>query len=179
MIDPLSSKTTGYHLFFEPTGTLAEELVAVIRDLSSEYGGPVFKPHVTLLARIPGDENQVLKHAEALADTIAPFSIQFGEMGMDDTFYRALYLRAVNIDNVANAHAQANAIFGMSDEGTYMPHLSLLYGNYDKGRKARTASALVLPKDISFEANTLHLYRTQGEVGVWQKMREFPLQGKK
>jgi uncharacterized protein YcgL (UPF0745 family) len=58
MIDPKSSKTTGYHLFIEPKDALREKLQSVIDSLATEYGSPRFAPHVTLLACIPGNSDQ-------------------------------------------------------------------------------------------------------------------------
>jgi 2'-5' RNA ligase len=178
MIDPTSSKTTGFHLFFEPAGELASELGAIIENLSKEYGGPVFAPHITLLARIPaGNDEDVVKKTQALADMLAPFSLTLGELDAQDAFFKALYIRIQEREEMDKYHAYANKIFSMKDESPYLPHLSLLYGNYEQKRKQQTIGNLAIRKGTSFRVDKIHLYRTEGEVEYWQKVREFALKG--
>ena len=67
-VDPTSSKTTGYHIFLQPKGMLARNLSNTIQSLAEEFSGPVFDPHVTLLARISvKDEEMLIAQTEKLA----------------------------------------------------------------------------------------------------------------
>jgi len=62
----------------------------------------------------------------------------------------------------------------MQDEGEYVPHMSLLYGNYPETQKQEVASALEVPTSSSFLVNRLHLYKTEGETSNWVKIAEAP-----
>lgn len=175
MIDPTSSKTIGFHLFFEPAGALADALALIIKNLSEEYGGPVFSPHVTLLARIPaGDEEDVAAKTKMFADTTNSFLLTLGSSAMQDAFFKALYLQIEETEQMEALHTRANKIFSMQDEGVYIPHLSLLYGNYERARREQTTATLQIPQKASFLVDRVHLYRTEGETENWLKLEEFP-----
>ncbi len=175
MIDPKDSKTIGFHLFLEPTGVLRDELLGLIKKLSREFGGPVFSPHVTLLARIlAGNEEEVIAKSQKLADVMKSFSLTLSAPETRDAFFKALYLQIGEVGEMEKWHAKANEVFGMTDESPYTPHLSLLYGNYDVAKKEKVAKTISFPLGLSFVADKLHLYRTEGETEQWEKLEEFP-----
>lgn len=174
MIDPASHKTAGYHLFLEPEGKLQEEVAAIIGSLATEFDGPMFSPHVTLLARIPVEKEEVLiEKTKQLASSLSPFEVVLGTLDMEQAYFRALYLQ-VESEEIKSAHQRANELFSMQDEGQYVPHMSLLYGNYPETQKQEVASALEVPTSSSFLVNRLHLYKTEGETSNWVKIAEAP-----
>ncbi|HWU24437.1 MAG TPA: 2'-5' RNA ligase family protein [Candidatus Paceibacterota bacterium] len=171
--DPHSSETAGYHLFLMPRGEGAIELQALILTLSEEYGGPVFLPHVTLLARIPeSDENVVLEKTHILASDMEHISLSLGELESQDSYFKALYLVVRDQKEMRALHERASLLFSRQPDVSYQAHLSLLYGNYPEERKAQTRAELNVP-EISFVADAIHVYRTPGSVDTWQKIGEF------
>ncbi|HEV7121658.1 MAG TPA: 2'-5' RNA ligase family protein [Candidatus Paceibacterota bacterium] len=174
MIDPHSDKTEGYHLFIEPPAPLGEKLQWTIAALAQAYGGPAFAPHVTLLARISEEpEEELLRKAQLLAQSLVPFSVSLDEEGMEDAYFRALYLHAGGA-GIRDAHAKTNGAFGLEDDAPYVPHLSLLYGNYPLERKEAALAALPVRAGTEFRADRLSVWRTPGEVRAWKKIAELP-----
>lgn len=172
--DPQSDETTGYHLFLMPTGSVAEELQQTINQLAEEYDGPIFPPHVTLLARIAeGDETVVIQKARTLASGMQPVSFSLGELQSEDSYFKALYSVVREQEEMRLMYEKACAIFGRVPEPSYQAHLSLLYGNYPEVRKAQTRMSLPVPRG-PFTIDTLHVYRTQGEVGKWTEIGVIP-----
>lgn len=173
-MDPYSSLTSGYHLFFEPSGEVNEQLESVVRELSEEYGGPLFQPHVTLLAMIPEeDEDLLLEKTRRLAANISPFSFTFEQLCAEDRYFRSLYAKANVSEELSSCRTLVLEEFGMEEVGEYMPHLSLLYGNYDAGRKQKTIESLTHLLPLSFQANALTLWKTPGDARTWTKVQEF------
>lgn len=174
-MDSLSAETEGCHLFLEPAGELARELRSVIAELAGEYGGPAFPPHVTLLARIPdASEAELTEKARELADSLAPLALTLGELKSEDAYFRALYAVILEQEPLRALHARAASAFGMSPDSSYLAHLSLLYGNYEEGKKTKTRAALLYPQGASFTAAALQLYKTPGGPDTWVKIAEFP-----
>ncbi len=174
MIDPASHKTTGYHLFLEPEGKLREEVATIIGSLATEFEGPMFSPHVTLLARIPDEEEVVLiEKTKQLASSLSPFEVVLGTVGMEQGYFRALYMH-VESEEIKNVHHKANEIFSMQDEGEYVPHMSLLYGNYPEEQKQNTIASMSAPLGSSFLVDRLHLYKTDGVASGWIEIAEVP-----
>ena len=178
MFDPTSNTTEGYHLFLEPTGDVAAELARIIATLAREYNGPVFVPHITVAARIlagDGEENLAAK-TEILAKECSPFSLTLGDVGMENAFFLALYMQIQKTDALETLHARANELFSLSDVSPYVPHVSLLYGNFSQAEKELVPTFSLL-KGCSFLVDRVYLYRTEGETKDWRKVREFPFSG--
>lgn len=174
--DPKDSETTGYHFFLEPTGAVQAVLSDAIQQLAVLSGGPVCTPHVTLLARIEGERDVVLEGAQALALELSPLHITLGDIGMEDAYFRALYLYAAGT-NLSQAHLKATRRVGISDGPPYFPHLSLMYGNLDAATKERFLEQILIPTDLSWTADALHVYRTPGSVETWEHIASFPFTG--
>ncbi len=178
MMDPTSNKTEGYHLFLEPKGEVRERLGTVIATLAAEYGGPVFVPHVTLLATIPeASEEELIAKTKELARTLTPFTCTLGGFGAQDSFFRALYMRVSSMTEVSSRHSQASTVFDMQPQDEYLPHLSLLYGNYANDQKLQTIESLQYLNDTSFEVESVQLYSTPGDTSTWKLIGEYPFIG--
>ena len=178
-MDPYSSLTSGYHVFFEPSGDANKQLASIIHELSAEYGGPLFQPHVTLLAMIPEtDEDLLLEKAKRLANKIASFTITFGQLCAEDRYFRTLYLKADLNEELLKSRALVLEEFGMEEVGEYMPHLSLLYGNYDSARKVATIESHQSLLPLSFQVSEITLWKTPGDASTWKKVSTFPLAAK-
>lgn len=172
-MDPHSNQTLGYHLFLEPSGALKDELHASIDMLAREYDGPVFNPHVTLLGRIrENSDEEVLAKARTLAASLTPFTLTLGTVGYEDVYFRALYIRIKELEPVTAYHRAARTAFGMEHEDPYLPHLSLLYGEYPEAQKVRTIESLTYPVEREFAVDRIHVYRTPGETHRWHKIGE-------
>lgn len=176
LFDPKNSETIGYHFFLEPTGAVQAVLCDAIQQLAVLSGSPVFAPHVTLLARIEGERDVVLEGAQALARECSPLHITLGDIGMEDAYFRALYLHATGT-GLERAHLEAARQMGMSGGAPYLPHLSLMYANLDAATKERFLEQILIPTDLSWTADALHVYRTPGSVETWEHIASFPFIG--
>ena len=177
MFDPKNSKTIGYHLFFLPSGDLFDNLQNNINTLAEKYNGARFEPHATLLARIPKtDESELIIKTKKLVSIMKPFEIEPKEICTEDTYFRALYCKAEPNSELESYHQKSLEIFGVEDVNTYMPHLSLYYGNISQSIKDEMVSSLSLPISMKFLVDRVYLYRTEGEVKDWVRIGEYIFQ---
>lgn len=173
MFDPKDSKTIGYHLFLLPSEELCNTLQSTINVLAQKYDGPIFEPHVTLLARIPkDDEVKLLEKTQQLAGIMKPFEIELGEVGFEDTYFRSLYLKAKANPALDEYHKKALELFGVEEVNTYAPHLSLFYGNISQAMKDEMVSSLSILTNKKFLVDKVYLYRTEGEAQDWVRVSE-------
>ena len=168
------SKTTGYHIFLEPSGEAKLLLEEAILSLATEYQGPLFSPHLTVLAAIPDEEEEValLEKVRTLSLSMQPFTLNLGEFAMQDSYFRALYLLATGQEVLKALHRNAQEVFGMSDSENYMPHVSLLYGLYPEEQKKASVATLASLIPLSFPVSSLTLWKTPGETST--RIAEFP-----
>lgn len=168
-------RAKGYSLWLMPQGNKYQLVSNVINDLAIKYNSPVFEPHVTLIGEVSGDEHEIVEKTEEFASHTAAFTIQLENIDIQDYFFRALFIKAKASRELLNLHKNAKQIFSMQNIPEYMPHVSLLYGNVSLEEKEKIIQSITVPF-TEFTVETIHLYRTKGEVNSWYKIYEFPFQ---
>ncbi len=164
-----------YSIWLRPTGTVGEELAREIEQLSREFAAPLFPPHVTLIGGLNDDEDTLRARTRELAAQLQPFPVQLGAVDYLNEFHRALFVRVLKTAAVEHAHARARALFGRLDDPEYMPHLSLLYGDFPSGVKTEIIARLGPTLDRCFQVTRLDLYSTLGPTRDWYPLGEFAL----
>ena len=171
MFDHHSDVTTGYHLFLEPDGEVRKQLQGIITELSRVSSSPVFTPHITLLGKIPDEQESLLvKKTNTIASAMKKQRVTLKGISMQDSYYRALYMQISDKEGLETIHTYATTVFAMAYAQSYLPHLSLLYGNYSQEQKEVFLSTVQVPSLLSFEATTIHLYKTSGKPHQWNKI---------
>lgn len=150
-----------------------------IARIAEDYQRPVFAPHITLIGQIEGEPKIIGEKTEGLAKLIAPHEIRFSGIGsVEGNYWRILFLRALKSARIEGVHALAEKIFGM-DEGEYMPHCSLAYGDLVPSEVNALHDTLTsdgIAKTV-FNATHLQLWKTEGKVTEWRPLKLFPLTG--
>jgi len=158
-----------------PSGPVQRRLADTIVRLSREHSTPVFKPHVTLLGSIVGPRDEVLAKSAQIARHLRPFTIRLGFVDGLDEFYRCLFIRAAKTGPLMRAHLAARRICNLSGRAAYMPHLSLMYGDFSARVKEKIIGEMGGRFTLAFVVRGLHLYSTTGEPRNWHQVRRFRL----
>ncbi|KND49560.1 MAG: hypothetical protein AB203_00565 [Parcubacteria bacterium C7867-008] len=174
MHDPHSPYTNGYHLFLVPDSETSNKFSSIIESVGATFGSVIFPPHITLLSGITGDEHELISYTEQLALAIAPRTLTIAGVRTEDRFFRALYLIVKESGALSDMHMNASIAF-KTEVSEYLPHLSLLYGNYSDEQKKPMVHLLSPLEGMEFQIVKLDLYKTEGEVEAWKKMASFPL----
>jgi len=100
---------------------------------------PGFQPHITLTSSIPPPKpNESLLSTLAL-DTQLPPEIQFGEIAHGEAYFKFIFLRIKKTESLlALARwARERLVPGLSvfEEGSYDPHISLVYSGAEATQK--------------------------------------------
>src|SRR5579859_7534260 len=103
-----------------------DRLAHIIDRLAAEYNTPQFEPHVTIVATSEVDEEAAARTLNSLVVGVPPFDVTFIAFGHEQTYFRALYLRAEPSAQLAILHEAAREAWAL-ELPPYMPHLSLLY----------------------------------------------------
>lgn len=174
MFDSKRMISKGFTLWLIPKGEIYKKFADLIKKLGGEYGGPLFKPHVTLLGDIKLSEVEMISKTEKLVKDQKPFPITLRQIDYQEYHFRALFVRAEITDQLLTLHNQAKEIFGIQNIPPYMPHLSLLYGNYPNELKERIISGIGREQPVQWEIDTVYLIKG-GKVKEWKIVKEFPL----
>ena len=164
-----------YSIWLMPNGKIASELSKTISQLSIQYTAPLFPPHMTLIGDIYDGEKEMIAQTQQLASRIRAFQVTLTTVDYLDVYFRCLFLRAEETPALLEANRVARDIFHREQEPRFMPHLSLLYGNFDVETKKQIIQAIGREFRRTFPVTALHLYSTTGETKEWYRVQEFEL----
>jgi 2'-5' RNA ligase len=167
-------KGKGHSLWLMPTGEAYHELSGLIKTLAEEYHGPVFEPHVTLLGEVRQSDDEILRRAAQLASGQQPFPIIVRTVEYQDFYFRALFVRAERTDPLQALYNRAKEIFAMPDIPEYMPHVSLMYGNFPQLVKEQIIKAIGRDHTTEFTVSSVHVFKNDGEAHTWYRVKELP-----
>lgn len=169
----MSNQSATYSLWLRPFGDIAFKLQQRIEKLSKTYGTPLFEPHVTLLGRLEQGETELIQLTDTLASALSPFDLVITKAGYLDTFYQALFVHIKKCSELMEARTTAEQLFGTTGEDygdDYMPHLSLMYGDFDREEKQRILNSMGREFHIRFKVHSLLLIETTGMPSDWRKV---------
>ncbi|HXE58267.1 MAG TPA: 2'-5' RNA ligase family protein [Gemmatimonadales bacterium] len=162
-------------LWFLPEGAPYRALQALIARLSAEHRSPLFEPHVTLLGHITLPAEEAKARAERLARLLHPFTLRLNRAERGTGYFRALYLRAEPDPALREAHRLARTVFGREGDPPYLPHLSLLYGDFPVATRQRILAEIGPWHEIVVPVRGLHLVDTSGVPEGWRRIAEVEL----
>ncbi|XP_020105371.1 cyclic phosphodiesterase-like [Ananas comosus] len=160
---PTAAAGEVYSVWALPPEDVRGRLKRLMATLRSEFGGPAFDPHITVVGATrlhPAAAVEMLRSAAAaLSPDPSP--------------------------EVVEASAHCCRHFGYQSSTPYMPHLSLLYGDLTDEEKERARRRVEeLDKEIrglSFQISELALYKTDTEdksLESWEKVEVCHLENK-
>jgi|TARA_B100000315_G_scaffold50860_1_gene45399 2'-5' RNA ligase len=165
-----------YSIWLMPTGSMKQKLKQVINELSINYGGPTFGPHVTLISSFLGNEEELLQRTEKLASKITPFGLKLRAIKYLNEFFRSFFLDVELTNDLKQARSAGLELF-TCNENEYRPHMSLAYGDFTVSQKEKMKKSLSqLPKE--FIVNNFFLAHNNENDLRWRVIRGFLLNAK-
>lgn len=164
-----------YSIWLIPSGDTYSVASKIISALSRRLDAPGFEPHVTLINRLVGRQQDIASKAAALARSIAPFRVRLSTVEYLDHYSKCLFIRAKATEGLVRANSMARDIFGRRGDPAFMPHMSLLYGFFPQKVKESIVKEIGPRLELEFEAERLHLFCITGSPGEWYGVGEFDI----
>lgn len=171
----MSEKKDTFSVWLKPYGDIAFKLQQRIKNLSKEYNSPVFEPHVTLIGGLERGETEMIQLSDTLAGCLEPFELVLTKAGYLDTFYQSLFVHIQENDQLLHARKIAERLFNYNED-SYMPHLSILYGDFTRNEKERILNVMGREFHIRFPVHSLLLVKTSGKPDQWKKIHSADFQ---
>lgn len=163
-----------YSLWLIPDKENQQILQEIIDKLAEKYAAPRFEPHLTLLSSIPKSEEVVVEKTKEVAARTEWFTVTTGEIEFSTTYFQCVFVRIKTTIPLMETHVRTRDIFGMDKEKFFMPHISLLYGDYNMTTREKVCRAIELP-EIAFTAERIVVVQEVPDPQVWQHLAEIPL----
>ncbi len=170
-----SNPTLAYSLWLMPSGGVEAMLADTIYSLSHEFSSPLFPPHITLLGELVGSEEELVGRSIQVAQQLRPFSVELTSINYLDVYFRSLFVQVRQTEPMMRANEIARQVFHRQADDPYLPHLSLLYGNFPSRAKESIIERLGSRLSCSFPISRIHLYSTFGDTSTWEELGVFPL----
>lgn len=154
-------------------------LVSCIANLSREYDGPIFEPHVTLHSADDDDTLATTLLHRAAANR-QPIEVGVESVRYSGAFTKTLFVqltRTEALDDLALAVRDASAD---RDLARFEPHVSLLYAPISAEAKADEAARIEVPfRTITLDAIQAVRFTppiaTRGDVEAWRAISKTQL----
>lgn len=164
-------------------GAVAEEYQDNITRLSKKHNGPIFQPHVTLLAGTQQTEHDAIQRAETLAHALTPQEVQLKELSFGSTFHQCIYIRCQQQPELLEAAKASQDAFG-EPPTSFTPHLSLLYSDVSESERMQIVSDVAAERGPNkswpaFRMDRIHLWSTEADdrsLSSWTLVKSFDLQ---
>jgi 2'-5' RNA ligase len=115
----------------------------------------------------------ILSKTEQLAGLLTPFVATLTHADYLDQYFRCLFIRAEETEDLINANNRASEIFSRQHDSRFMPHLSLMYGDFTSEIKQQIIGTIGKNFNMRFDVTSVHLFSTNGEPKEWHRVKEF------
>ena len=165
-----------YSIWIIPPEPFNDRLTQVIARLSKQYSTLSFEPHVTLLGDLLLPEEDMVSKTSQLADLLRPFTLQLTTVSYLSEYFRCLFIKVEETEALMEANRKARTLFQREYDPRFMPHLSLLYGNFTPEKKEAIISEIGRSFQIPFEVRSLHVVLSSSNIvpESWRKLAQFP-----
>ncbi|MDA1079158.1 MAG: 2'-5' RNA ligase family protein [bacterium] len=147
-----------YSFWLVPTNETRQKLQTVVEEYAKIYDSPTFVPHVTICSPIESTDEEVVEAVKrAVADT-NPFEVKFADVEFSTTYFQCVFVRAKTTAALLQTHLAIKDAFHDTREHVFMPHASLVYGNFAMKPREKIAQEITL-SGLSFFANAVTIVR--------------------
>ncbi|GJS48997.1 cyclic phosphodiesterase-like protein [Tanacetum coccineum] len=168
-----------YSVWALPPPDVSERVKKLMVSLRSEFGGPEFEPHVTVVGAIRLTEDEAREKLIKACEGLKVYHATVEKVETGTFFYQCVFLLLHKTPQVLETGAHCWSHFGYKSQTPYMPHLSILYADLtEEEKKKAQEKANALDESIeslSFPITRLALYKTDTEdktLKSWEKVSE-------
>jgi 2'-5' RNA ligase len=165
-----------YAVWLVPDASCAAPYEQAMAELRSRWGGPTFRPHLTLTSGLKGSEDEVITRFQELAQNQPQLRLPAGRLLVSGEHYQAVIITATVTPELAALRHRYRSAWGL-DEASFRPHLSLVYGSIPNQAWAGIEKDWAEHPWPDMAIGRLALWRLQGEVEDWQAVASAELDG--
>ncbi|HUG53303.1 MAG TPA: 2'-5' RNA ligase family protein [Vicinamibacteria bacterium] len=160
-------------LWLIPEERVRARLAEVIGRLASAHGSPRFEPHVTLVAGITLEREELVARARTLARDTPPVAVTLTRLSGGPAYYRALVLD-VACERLLALHRLAAALVGRAEDPAFRPHVSIMYADLTPASRAVIAAQIGQAWDLPCVLGRLGVVRVEGPPSAWTREEDLP-----
>jgi 2'-5' RNA ligase len=169
-----------YSVWLMPEPDWAREFKRIVDDLAERFGTPQFIPHLTLIGGRPFDRVDLARRIASLLPGSRAVWRPIVDVALGASYFRSFYaLFGAEGALLALKRRMDRAVLGV-EVTDFMPHISLLYGEVEAGRKAAAAAeirAKLSGQTVRFDRLEIVYSGDDVPVENWETVEAFRLDG--
>ncbi|KAK4259497.1 hypothetical protein QN277_005822 [Acacia crassicarpa] len=165
-----AEKEYEYSVWALPTEDVRERMKKLMSGLRSEFGGPEFEPHITVIGAISLTSGDALKKFRSACEGLKAYNATVDRMDRE-----WVYLLIHPTPQVVETSDHFFSHFGFNRSSPYLPHMSLLYGDLSEEERKKAqerANALDDVSGLKFQICRLALYKTDTKDKTLESWKE-------
>ncbi|KAL0542720.1 hypothetical protein IC582_017794 [Cucumis melo] len=181
-IQSSEEETNVYSVWALPPEDVSARIENLMNSLRSEFGGPQFEPHITVVGAIRLTAEDALNKFLTACQGIKAYQATVDHVSTGTFFYQCVFLLIHPTTEVVETSSHFCKHFGFKNSTPYMPHMSLLYAHIsDEKKKQAKEIADKLDEAVNglkFPITRLALWKTDTSdetLKSWEKIVEHDL----
>jgi len=167
---------TKYGFWIIPENDTYQEFNKVIKKYANSFDGPTFTPHMTIHGVVISTDEEVVKTVREAVKNIKSFELQVGDVEFSTTYFQCIFARIKTSAKLFNTHLAIRKAFNMNDKNVFMPHASLVYGDFDMETREKITKEIKI-QNKSFTADKITIVRADtSDPKDWTIVEQVPLQ---
>lgn len=164
-----------YSLWLMPEGKDLDNFKNFFSDIHKKAKITSFESHVTLLGGLSLEESKIVDQINKIAVETAPFKIYFTEVGETGDFYKSIFLKCKETEELMKVNKLAQKLFSTTQ--SYNPHMSIVYGNIRPHTKKEILNSInpLIIKSLFFKVVSIYLCKAFGTYDQWKIVHKIPL----
>ena len=118
-----------YSIWVVPPKLVLKKLQVLVDNLAKEYDAPTFEPHLTVLAEIDSNIEEIEEKLNKLNFKYSELQLETENFSFSTTYFQSVLIRIKPTAQLLELNLELKQIFNM-ENNLFMPHISLLYGDY-------------------------------------------------
>jgi len=171
----VAKNTRGHSIWLIPTNPEYEYLQNLISQLSEREGTPKFSPHITLLGQLPQKVEWIKTKLIEFTQKLEPFQLSFSYIGMFDQYFRSIIMHTHLNPFLEDLHLRATRHFEITNNNTFVPHLSLLYSQLELHSKKMLMESMHIGFPLTVTITEVVLVETNGGPDQWREVVSVPI----
>lgn len=142
-----------YSIWILPPNPIYSHLSEIIKNLSTEFNGPVFEPHLTVVGNIDMELAKLKKRVSEIAAKTEKLNLSLGPISFSTTYFQNVLVRVNSTADLMSLNFNLKNALKLQND-VFMPHFSLLYGEHNMYLREKAAMT-VKPITAQFTSDSL------------------------
>ncbi len=164
-----------YSLWLRPSQYQIDELTKIISTLAHRYRTTPFPPHITLLPSITLNPENIKQVCNKIIEQHYSLEITLTDIGFSEHYYRNLYILAHLDEKLSGLYQQSKKLFNIEVNETYMPHVSLIYGELSRTQQQSLQKELANSYPKKIICDRIDIYDSTEKESQWHLIKSFNL----